>query len=192
LTIEPENIKTVLATNFKDFSLGKRRHDNFFPLLGDGIFTLDGAGWEHSRALLRPQFNRDQISDLDALEIYVQRLFDFVPKNENEAIDLQPLIFRLTLDSATEFLFGESADSLLDKDFDASMKDGELTFAQAFDGAQDWIAYRGRFASLYWLVNPKDFQRKCGFVHNWVNKYVERSLHPEKRGERMSGRKYGI
>jgi hypothetical protein len=30
-------------------------------LLGDGIFTLDGAGWTHARGLLRPQFTRDQV-----------------------------------------------------------------------------------------------------------------------------------
>jgi len=47
-TIEPENIKAVLATNFKDFGLG-RRILSFGPLLGSGIFTSDGAAWEHSR-----------------------------------------------------------------------------------------------------------------------------------------------
>lgn len=62
-TIEPENIKAVLATQFTDFSFG-RRHEVFGPLLGDGIFTLDGAGWSHSRGLLRPQFTRDQVITL--------------------------------------------------------------------------------------------------------------------------------
>lgn len=60
-TIEPENIKALLATQFGDFSLGTR-HREFYPLLGDGIFTLDGAGWSHARGLLRPQFTRDQVS----------------------------------------------------------------------------------------------------------------------------------
>lgn len=59
-TIEPENVKAVLATQFQDFGLGTR-HEQFYPLLGDGIFTLDGAGWSHARALLRPQFTRDQV-----------------------------------------------------------------------------------------------------------------------------------
>lgn len=60
-TIEPENVKAILATQFKDFSLGTR-HQQFYPLLGDGIFTLDGAGWSHARGLLRPQFTRDQVN----------------------------------------------------------------------------------------------------------------------------------
>lgn len=60
MTIEPENLKALLATQFNDFGLGTR-HREFYPLLGDGIFTLDGAGWSHARALLRPQFTRDQV-----------------------------------------------------------------------------------------------------------------------------------
>jgi hypothetical protein len=37
-TIDPENVKALLATNFKDFGLGQRL-DAFGPLLGEGIFT---------------------------------------------------------------------------------------------------------------------------------------------------------
>lgn len=47
-TMDPENIKAILATNFKDFGLGTRLLA-FGPLLGSGIFTTDGAAWEHSR-----------------------------------------------------------------------------------------------------------------------------------------------
>jgi hypothetical protein len=47
-TDEPENIKCILATNFKDFGIGKRL-EAFGPQFGSGIFTTDGAHWEHSR-----------------------------------------------------------------------------------------------------------------------------------------------
>ncbi len=60
-TIEPENLKTILATNFNDWSFSKWRKDAFVPLLGHGIFTTDGAAWRHSRELLRPNFNRNQV-----------------------------------------------------------------------------------------------------------------------------------
>ncbi|KAI9871473.1 MAG: hypothetical protein M1830_003848, partial [Pleopsidium flavum] len=53
-TVDPKNIQAVLATQFNDFSLGPNRRDSFFPLLGNGIFTSDGKGWEHSRAMIRP------------------------------------------------------------------------------------------------------------------------------------------
>lgn len=52
-TSDPENIKAVLATKFKDFDLGER-NDAFSPFLGSGIFTADGKHWEKSRVSLRP------------------------------------------------------------------------------------------------------------------------------------------
>lgn len=47
-TCDPENIKTVLATNFPDYGIGPRI-DAMGPLLGKGIFTLDDVPWQHSR-----------------------------------------------------------------------------------------------------------------------------------------------
>lgn len=49
-TTEPENIKAILATSFKDFGLGGRL-DAIGALLGQGIFTSDGLHWEHSRVV---------------------------------------------------------------------------------------------------------------------------------------------
>ena len=48
ITRDPENVKAMLATNFKDFGIG-RRFKSLGAFLGQGIFTSDGALWEHSR-----------------------------------------------------------------------------------------------------------------------------------------------
>jgi hypothetical protein len=45
VTADPKNIQAILATQFNDFALGKARQRNFLPMLGNGIFTLDGKGW---------------------------------------------------------------------------------------------------------------------------------------------------
>jgi hypothetical protein len=45
VTTDPKNIQTLLATQFNDFELGALRRNNFFPLLGNGIFTADGKNW---------------------------------------------------------------------------------------------------------------------------------------------------
>lgn len=60
-TTEPENIKAVLSLRFKDFSLGNRP-GIMGKLLGKGIFTTDGKDWAHSRAMLRPNFVKDQVA----------------------------------------------------------------------------------------------------------------------------------
>jgi hypothetical protein len=72
--------------------------------------------WEHSRALLRPQFAREQVSDLDLEERHVKDMMRVIPMGRDgwtDVFDIKTLFFRLTLDSATEFLFGESVDSQL-------------------------------------------------------------------------------
>lgn len=45
LTSNPRNIQALLATQFRDFQLGDLRRNNFFPMLGMGIFTADGRAW---------------------------------------------------------------------------------------------------------------------------------------------------
>jgi hypothetical protein len=42
LTIDPENIKTILATKFEDFNLSAIHVDAMMPIFGHGIFTTDG------------------------------------------------------------------------------------------------------------------------------------------------------
>lgn len=54
-TTDPDNIETILSTNFEDYGLGTRRLAGF-PLLGEGIFSQDGPAWKHSRELIRRQF----------------------------------------------------------------------------------------------------------------------------------------
>ena len=44
-TCDPKNIQAVLATQFQDFEIGAQRRVNFFPMLGNGIFTSDGKAW---------------------------------------------------------------------------------------------------------------------------------------------------
>ncbi|KAL2022262.1 hypothetical protein VTK56DRAFT_5872 [Thermocarpiscus australiensis] len=57
--LHPKNVEAVLSTNFKDYGFGCRPAV-FAPLLGNGIFTQEGAAWKHSRELLRKQFVRAQ------------------------------------------------------------------------------------------------------------------------------------
>jgi len=141
-TADEKNIQAMLATSFQDFDLGPNRRGNFWPLLGNGIFSQDGAGWEHSRAMMRPQFAREQVSDLDLEERHVQKMMKALemtlgPNSWTGIVDLSTLFFRLTLDSATEFLFGESVDSQVSlMPGYAGEKKDDHNFAFAFDQAQ--------------------------------------------------------
>ncbi len=178
-TVDPENIKAVLATQFNDFSLGTR-HNQFAPLLGDGIFTLDGAGWKHSRSMLRPQFAREQVAHVKALEPHMQVLFKHIRKSGGRTFDLQELFFRFTVDSATEFLFGESVESLRDESIGMALEavdfDGKKEFAEAFNFSQNYLASRAVMQQMYWLLNSSEFKSCNSKVHKFAEYYVNKAL----------------
>nr|P24458.1 RecName: Full=Cytochrome P450 52A3-B; Short=CYP52A3-B; AltName: Full=Alkane-inducible P450-ALK1-B; AltName: Full=CYPLIIA3 [Candida maltosa]AAC60531.1 n-alkane-inducible cytochrome P-450 [Candida maltosa]BAA02041.1 n-alkane-inducible cytochrome P-450 [Candida maltosa] len=178
LTVDPENIKAVLATQFNDFALGAR-HAHFDPLLGDGIFTLDGEGWKHSRAMLRPQFAREQIAHVKALEPHVQVLAKQIKLNKGETFDLQELFFRFTVDTATEFLFGESVHSLYDEKLGVPPPNnipGRENFAKAFNTSQHYLATRTYSQMFYFLTNPKEFRDCNAKVHKLAQYFVNKAL----------------
>ncbi|TVY83200.1 Cytochrome P450 monooxygenase fsdH [Lachnellula suecica] len=168
-TIEPDNVKTVLATNFKEYGVGSRLKA-FGPLLGEGIFTTDGAQWEHSRALVRPNFTRAQVADLDTFETHIQKLIGKIPTN-GSTIDLQTLFFQLTLDSATEFLFGETVASLTSPEGSPQQQFGKM-----FDLAQVRIGARARLGNLVIFHRDPEFTAACKIVHNFVDGIINRAL----------------
>ncbi|RKF53380.1 Cytochrome P450 52A12 [Golovinomyces cichoracearum] len=194
-TNDEENIKAMLAVQFKDFEFGDCRKGSFWPLLGNGIFTQEGPSWEHSRAMLRPQFSREQISKLDLEETHVQNLMrsldTLTPPNAQgwiEDVDLQELFFRLTLDLATEFLFGKSVDSqilLLEEQNDDFSKNLGL-FAKAFDDAQLGLSKRSHFGDYYWLVWPKGFKESCKICHDFIDHYVRAALERNPAQEKKN------
>ncbi|KAK9478772.1 cytochrome P450 [Lipomyces japonicus] len=202
-TIDPENIKAILSTKFADFDLGLR-HDAFYPLLGDGIFTLDNEGWSHSRALLKPQFTRQQVSDVAALEKHVQNLIELLPA-DGTVVDLQALFYKFTLDASTEFLFGDSVESLRAVNPSVTNSDnnekqnqsrqyvsaaGKADFATAFDLSQATLAKRIVFQKFYWLVNPAKFQTANQTVHKFVDSYVSKALALSQDGKDHQSDRY--
>ncbi|KAM3543325.1 hypothetical protein ARSEF1564_003762 [Beauveria bassiana] len=184
LTIDPKNIQAILATQFKEFCVGAQRETCMGPLLGAGIFTTDGPAWSHSRAMLRPQFTRDQISDLSLEEVHVQNAFKVMPPVNNQGwteVDIQTVFFRLTLDSATELLFGESCKSQLVALDSANNKDKEFSargtdFGANFDRGQWYLSQRVRTPFLKFLYNGDEFKNCCNEVHRFVDQCVERAL----------------
>lgn len=134
--------------------------------------------------MLRPQFVREQVADLELDEKHVQHLLKAINFNADgwtNTFDVQPLFFRLTIDTATEFLFGESVDSQI-----ASIPGierspsligvDETKFAPAFDLAQAYIALGGRFGAFPTLAHNKEFLEACKVCHDFVDYFVHRAL----------------
>ncbi|KAK2597027.1 hypothetical protein N8I77_012901 [Diaporthe amygdali] len=174
-TADPENVKTLLSLRFKDFTLGGRQRI-MGPLLGQGVFASDGDEWAHSRALLRPNFAKEQVADLSLIETHVSHLFRLLP-SDGSTVDLQPLFHRFTLDSATDFLFGKATSTLV------NAKELDLAFAKALRYSLDHMAFLLIAGPLrrFWKNDP-EFNKSNKICRSYVDTFVDQVLE-YKKGE---------
>jgi cytochrome P450 len=186
VTIEPENVKTILATKFGDYSLGEVRCRTFIPLFGHGIFDTDGAAWERSRGLIRPNFVRQQVADLDMFESHVQELISSVPR-DGTSVDLQDLFFALTMDSATEFLFGKSTNTLAGIGPEAQRG---RDFAESFVYATEAVALEFRTAGLTRWIPDSKWQKSLKIIHSYADDIIAHALEEHKTLDFSKEKKY--
>ena len=176
VTSDPENLKTILATSFDDFEKGPRVRAGFAPLIGNGIFGADGKDWHEARALLRPSFAKGEMNDTQRFETHYQSFLRLLPA-DGVAIDLQGLLSRLSMDTATDLLFGRSTGSL------SSSEDSE---AARFSSAAD-IALQAAFRdicvqSFGKLLDRQDSKGARAYVHKTVDRYVREALENRPKG----------
>jgi cytochrome P450 len=168
VTIEPENIKTILSLKFKDYGISHRL-EPFKPLLGEGIFNTDGEHWASSRALIRPSFNREQVADLTTLEALFQDLLLLLPR-DNSTVDLQELFFCYTIDSASDFLFGQSTHTL-------RKNQSQTGFAEAFHYAQKAVLTRATLGPLNIFYRDRKADECNRVCREFVQQFVEEAVH---------------
>ncbi|KAJ5291605.1 n-alkane-inducible cytochrome P450 [Penicillium angulare] len=169
-TCDPKNVQAILATKFNDFEIAVRQKP-FGPLLGNGIFVSDGKAWEHSRALLRPNFVRNQISDIAVYEKHVSQLIKHIPL-DGSTVDLQDLFLRMTIDSATEFLFGQSTDTL----GNGKSKTGNSSFAENFSISQAKSLTRLLLGPFVVFHRDSEFVKASEESRKYVRRIVEETL----------------
>lgn len=172
-TREPKNIKALLSSNFKDWGLPNARAKAFSRCWGGGIFGADGHQWEHSRAILRPSFNRTQIQDTDLLARHVANLICRIP--DGEEIDLSELFPLFTMDIGIELMFGESTGCL-----DPAKSEEGKEFASCFNYIMRQMSVQLTIPMSASLPNTK-LDQSVNFIYDYVDCFVNRAL--EVRGE---------
>ncbi|KAH8707107.1 cytochrome P450 52A12 [Phaeosphaeriaceae sp. PMI808] len=177
-TCEPENIKTILSTKFKDYSFGDRRAA-FTPLLGHGIFNADGERWANSRHMLRPNFARDQVADIHAFERHFKLMLNHIPR-DGTTVDLQELFFCLTIDTATEFLFNHSTNTLRMVGQDDENNE-DVIFGKAFNLAQRDVVIRARYGIFNRFRDNKEGEDAIKICHQYIERFVDEALKFRKQ-----------
>ncbi len=97
--------------------------------------------------------------------------------------DIQPLFFRLTLDSASEFLFGESVNCQLQTESSSLKKDDEIELANVIEEVQVTTANGIRLGDKYWVVFNKKFYDQVNIIKSFVNQFVQQALSFDEKTE---------
>ncbi|KAF1944243.1 cytochrome P450 [Clathrospora elynae] len=173
MTNDPDNVKCLLATDFDKWSLGQERIQMMSSYLGYGVFTNEGAAWKHSREMLRPCFERTAVADVSVLNKHTERFIGLLPTDGGE-VDLQPLFHELTLDIATEFLFGRSTNVL---DRGADSRDVEA-FIEAYEYCGDPFFNENyqKYGYVGLLLPDRKRKRCVKVINDFSDKVIEEEL----------------
>jgi cytochrome P450 len=186
ITTDPENIKALLTTQFADYGKGEKFNHEFSAFLGDSIFTTDGAKWHNSRNLLRPQFIKDRVSDLDTFETHVQELIKILKKKKGTQIDISELFFAYTLDAATDFLLGKSSDSL-----EKTALGGQDEFAEAFKDVQHKQLMKMMLGPLQVIFPVKGYHEALAKVDEFIQPFIDLATKlPQEDLEKCDSARY--
>ncbi|KAI0919820.1 hypothetical protein AcW1_003029 [Taiwanofungus camphoratus] len=191
VTMDEKHIQFILATGFNNFWRGRLQKERLETFLGDGIFNRDDEEWRTHRALARPFFSRDRITDFEIFEKYTARTLSIVSSvsSSGQPVEVQDLFARFTLDAASEFLFGQNVDTLSGQlpvagrarmSAKGSATDDEFgSFVQSFEAVQDvnlQRARRGYFWPVYELLQRDPTLQHMDVIRRWLDPLVERVL----------------
>ncbi|EPE30141.1 Cytochrome P450 [Glarea lozoyensis ATCC 20868] len=164
MTDAPENIKTIMATNFSIWPKGHHMHGIWSNVLGDSIFTTDGPQWLASKTLLRGNLAKSRTNDLELTEIDFQELKKHLVKDEPQ--DLYDLTDRYQLDVVTRVFLGKSADSL---------PSISQSFRRAMENVFDWNTKRIFLGPIGTLIPMNIVAGKSlQILNDYINTFVER------------------
>lgn len=184
VTRDPENVKALMSSG--DFDISPTRQKSWWPLMGRGVFTARGEDWKHSRGLVRPQFARDQVQDVTFFEPHVRALLRVLTDRDSQGwtglVDLSPLFYRFTIDSITEFVYGQSVhtqDPEARAKLSIGLEDNSpdlVNFGHHIDECKEYIDRKGALAKYQWLMSSKKFKNHCTEVQKFVDYFVRQKL----------------
>ena len=170
MTIDPENLRAVNSTQFDDFAVAPARGQALSPLLNRSIFTANGTTWQHDRAMLRPSFARHQFANYQAFEPHLDRLVAQIPR-DGSTVDLEPLVYRFTLDAATDILVGQPVASLA-----PGISEQAGDFVSTFQTATRGVHARLRMGKFLAFLRDPGFDEACKALHRYADEMVGNAL----------------
>lgn len=182
ITRDARNISSVLSEQFPRFGHGQLRSICFGPLLGESIFTEDGAAWRASRRLLASELHKPHYPASHILESHFQDLLRNLVERQrtsSSTLNIRDTLHDYALDTATDLFLGNSTNilSLPDKANNEGTR-----FSEAFNKAMQWLATRERFKMFAWLVTTPEMLTTFRTARDSLENMIIESQQAEAEG----------
>ena len=171
-TADPENIKAMLADQFLDYGKGDNLDPNWRAVVGHSILATDGDKWRRGRKLIRNQLGKERIADTSCMDRHVDILLAHITaaSNAGQTVDAKELFYRLTIDISTDFLLGESVNTL-------SSNTAGTQIADALDFVQRFLIILSMANKARCLLPKRTFRRKLQQINDYLDSVVQRALN---------------
>jgi cytochrome P450 len=179
----PDYVKHVLQDNHANYVKGARYRATLVPLMGNGLFTSEGAFWLRQRRIAQGAFQRSHLAALG--ETITACVSDTVPQWEQKARRGEPVLLReeltgLTLRAALLMLFG----------VDAKMEMPALV--EAVFGVNDEIRPGRAFLPVHlprWVPTPgrQRFARSLRTIDDFVYRIIAQRKAAADPGTDLAG-----
>ncbi|KAL6127814.1 hypothetical protein ACLB2K_071175 [Fragaria x ananassa] len=185
-TVEPANVEYMLKKNFNNYGKGTYLYDILSDGLGDGIFAVDGEKWRHQRKASSSEFSTKVLRDFSSsvFKTNAVKLAQLIYEaaSRNQAIEIQDLFTKSTLDSIIKILLGIDLDSL------SGTNEEGIRFSQAYLLGESSVLYR--FIDISWKIKrflnigaeaviKKNIEVVDHFLYKLINSKIETMNNPE-------------
>ncbi|KAL8114295.1 cytochrome P450 704C1-like [Apium graveolens] len=176
-TTDARNIEHILKSSFDKYSKGQYLQGIANDLFGHGIFVVDGVNWKQQRKLASYEFSTRMLRDFscDIFRKNAVKLITTVSESSmvNDAIDMQDLLMKYSLDSIFKVGFGADLNCM-----EGSNGVGS-TFIKAFDDTTSLIYWR--YIDPTWKVQrllnigfEASLAKNIKYVHRFVQEVISK------------------
>jgi cytochrome P450 len=164
VVFHPDYIKHVLQDNHPNYEKGKRYRGALAPLMGNGLFTSEGAFWLRQRRLAQGAFQRARVASFDQpmLECMSELLERWSRKaRHDEPVSLREELTDVTLRITLRLIFSANAD------------DRMAALTEAVQGVNQDLKFGAQFLPFHlpgWVPTPKHlrFSRSIRVIDDFV------------------------
>lgn len=169
--------KAILVNQVNECDHGDNRITIVEPLAGTGVLNNQGEAWKYSRALLRPQFARDNISNLEMEERHLSDMWPVLDKEVGKddgwtgVIDLQDIFPNLTLGTSVDFLLGHKVNL---QSWQVDEKAHELR--EKYRLAAVWAYFKFLVGRKHWMVPSWQLRHHSEKSRDFFRPFVRETL----------------